>query len=165
MLTRTIPRRVLVLTAVALAALPTAALTFPAGAADSAPAAAAASAAPVGFVDLPDSPLPSDHAPHQVTVTYRNPTSTDQTVAPQILIESPDEGPFLDPAQIRLELLETDGRWHTVPLASQTGTLYTGLIPAKIVLHGNHKLTEHYRLTVLAGPAQGTIEPRVAIYA
>ncbi|MGW3041084.1 signal peptide protein [Kitasatospora sp. NPDC001159] len=165
MLARSIPRRVLVLTAVALAALPTAALTSPAEGADSAPAAATAPAAPVSFVDLPDSPLPSDHASHQITVTYRNPASTDQTVAPQILIESPDEGPFLDPAQIRLELLGTDGRWNTVPLASQTGTLYTGLIPAKIVLHGRHKLTEHYRLTVLKGPAQGRVEPRVAIYA
>ncbi|MFH8381782.1 signal peptide protein [Kitasatospora sp. NPDC018058] len=164
MLTRTIPRRVLVLTAVALAALPAAALTFPAEASDSAPVAAAP-AAPVSFVDLPDSPLPSDDAPHQITVTYRNPTSTDQTVAPQILIESPDEGPFLDPAQIRLEMLGTDGHWNTMPLASQTGTLYTGLIPAKTVLHGYHKLTEHYRLTVLKGPAQGTVEPRVAIYA
>ncbi|MER6302241.1 signal peptide protein [Kitasatospora sp. NPDC001539] len=165
MRTRTIPRRALALTAVALAALPAAALASPAEAAVSAPPAATAAAAPVDFVDLPSSPLPRDHAAHRITVTYRNPSATDRTVAPQILIESPDRGPALSPAQIRLELLGTDGRWHAVPLASQTGTLFSSLLPAKIVLHGHHTLTEHYRLTVLDGPARGTIAPRIALYA
>ncbi|MFF2147829.1 signal peptide protein [Kitasatospora sp. NPDC058190] len=163
--TRTIRSRALVLTAAALAVLPTAVLAASSHAASTPAPASAATAAPVSFVDLPDTSLPSDNAPHGITVTYRNPASTDQTVAPQILIESPDNGPFLDPAQIRLELLGTDRHWHTVSLGSQTGTLYTDLIPAKIVLHGHHTLTEHYRVTVLKGPAQGSVEPRVAIYA
>ncbi|MBD0688725.1 hypothetical protein [Streptomyces sp. CBMA123] len=165
--TRTIPRRALVLTAAALAVLPTAALTAPAQAASAPPTvpAATTAAAPVGFVDLPDSALPTDRAPHRITFRYRNDAPTDQTVAPQILLESPQQGPFLSPSDFRLEMLGTDGRWRTVPLGSQTGTLYTGLIPAKIVLHSGHTLTESYRLTVLHGPAQGTIEPRIAIYA
>ncbi|MBO1419532.1 signal peptide protein [Streptomyces sp. FH025] len=124
---------------------------------------ASAAAPPVASVDLPDIPLPAGHGKQTVTVTYRNDSSTDQTVAPQILIESPDQGPFLDPANVRLEALASDGHWHDMPLYSQTGTLYTRLIPAKTVLPGHHTLTQHYRLTVLK-PSPGTIEPVVAIY-
>ncbi|MFF2073663.1 signal peptide protein [Kitasatospora sp. NPDC058162] len=171
--TRTIPRRALVLTAAALAVLPATALTAPARAAAAPPAAAAtaatvsgpAAAVPVRFVELPDSALPTDRAPHRITFSYSNDTPTDQTIAPQILVESPQRGPFLSTSDVRLELRGTDGRWHTVPLASQTGTLYTALIPAKIVLHSGHTLTESYRLTVLHGPARGTVEPRIAVYA
>ncbi|MFE9440400.1 hypothetical protein ACFYO2_15565 [Streptomyces sp. NPDC006602] len=53
------------------------------------------SSAPVDFVDLPASPLAADGQSHEVTVTYRNESSADQTVAPQLLVESPDAGPFL----------------------------------------------------------------------
>ncbi|MFD7906154.1 signal peptide protein [Kitasatospora sp. NPDC059722] len=161
---RRIPRRGPVLTAVALAALPAIALVAPGQAVASAPPpAATAAAAPVGFVNLPSSPLPADRTPHRITVTYRNPSSADRTVAPQVLVESPDKGPFLVTSDVRLELLGSDGRWRTVQLGSQTGTLFTGLTTAKIVLHGHHTLTEHYRLTVLA-PAHGTVEPRIALY-
>ncbi|MFJ8477102.1 signal peptide protein [Kitasatospora sp. NPDC094011] len=170
--TRTIPRRVLVLTAAALAVLPAAALTAPARAASAPPASAPpaatagrAPAAPVRFVDLPESALPTDRAPHEITFMYRNDTPTGQTIAPQILLESPDRGPYLSPSDFRLELLGTDGHWHTLPLGNQTGTLYTSLTPAKLVLHSGHTLTESYRLTVLHGPARGTVEPRIAIYA
>ncbi|MFD7450124.1 signal peptide protein [Kitasatospora sp. NPDC059827] len=173
---RTIPRRALVLTAAALAVLPATALTAPARAAAAPPAAMAtsattaaasgpAAAAPVRFVDLPDSALPTDRAPHRITFRYRNDTPKDQTVAPQILVESPPRGPFLSPSDVRLEMRGADGSWHTVPLASQTGTLYTALVPAKIVLHSGHTLTESYRLTVLHAPARGTVEPRIAVYA
>ncbi|MFD5465966.1 signal peptide protein [Kitasatospora sp. NPDC127059] len=167
--TRTIPRRALVLTVAALTVLPAAAISAPAQAASAPPATAAATsgaaAAPVRFVDLPDSALPTDRAPHRLTFRYRNDTPTDQTVAPQILLVSPQQGPFLGTSDFRLEMRGTDGRWHTVPLASQTGTLYTALVPAKIVLHSGHTLTESYRLTALHGPARGTVEPRIAIYA
>ncbi|MFJ7906480.1 signal peptide protein [Kitasatospora sp. NPDC096204] len=159
MRTRKIPRRSLALAA-AVAAVPTALLTAPAQAATSAPAAP-----PTTFVEMPTSPLPRDHAQREVTVTYRNDSSADRTVAPQVLIESPQNGPFLDPAAIRLEVLSPDGHWRTTPLASQTGTLYTKLVPAKLVLHSHHTLTEHYRVTVVgAADAQGTVEPRVALY-
>ncbi|MEE1788462.1 signal peptide protein [Streptomyces sp. SP17BM10] len=162
--TRRIPRRGPVLTAVALAALPAIAFVAPGQAVASAPPpAATATASPVGFVNLPTSPLPSDRTPHRFTVSYRNPSPTDRTVAPQVLVESPDQGPFLVTSDIRLELLGSDGRWRVVPLGSQTGTLFTSLTSAKIVLHGHHTLTQHYRLTVLA-PAHGTVEPRIALY-
>ncbi|MFJ2780664.1 MULTISPECIES: signal peptide protein [unclassified Kitasatospora] len=161
MRTRKIPRRSLALAVAALAALPAAALTSPAQAATGAP--------PVGFVELPSSLVPSDHGKRVFTVTYRNDASTDRTVAPQILVESPERGPYLDPSDIRLEVLAPDGHWRTMPLASQTGTLYTRLTPAKVVLHGHHTLTGRYRLTVvgtlLGTVGRGTIEPRVALYA
>ncbi|MEV7773484.1 signal peptide protein [Kitasatospora sp. NPDC086791] len=160
--TRKLLGRALALTA--LAALPTAAFTLPSSAAATVAAAppAVATAVPVAFVDLPSSPLPTDHAAHRITVTYRNPTAADQTVAPQILVESPDHGPFLGPADVKLEVL-SGGHWRTVPLASQTGTLYTPLTSAKLVLHGHHTLVQRYRLTVLE-PSPGTVQPRVALY-
>ncbi|MFH9353335.1 signal peptide protein [Kitasatospora sp. NPDC017646] len=158
---RTSPRRALVLTVAALVALPAAALTAPAQAAPPAPAA---QPAPVRFLDLPDTALPTDRTPHVITFRYRNDMPTDQTIAPQILVESPRRGPFLSPSDVRLEQQGSDGRWRTLWLGSQTGTLYTGLIPAKIVLHSGHTLTEHYRITVLHAPARGTVEPRIAIY-
>ncbi|MFE6051923.1 signal peptide protein [Kitasatospora sp. NPDC056446] len=163
MRTRKTLQRALALTV--LAVLPAAAFTLPAQAAAtvaSAPQAVGA-AAPVSFVDLTASPLPSDHKTHRITVTYRNDTSADRTVAPQILVESPDRGPFLSPSDVRLEVL-TGGHWKTVPLASQTGTLYTGLGPAKVVLHGHHTLAQQYRITVLKA-SPGTVHPRVALYA
>ncbi|MFD8704009.1 signal peptide protein [Kitasatospora sp. NPDC059648] len=163
--TRTIPRRALVLTVAVLTALPTVALAAPAQAASAPPAASAAAAAPVRFVDLPDAALPTDRAPHRITFMYRNDTRTDQTIAPQILVESPENGPFLSPSDIRLEQLGSDGHWRTLWLGSQTGTLYTALIPAKTVLHSHHTLTERYRITVLHSSARGTVEPRIAIYA
>ncbi|MER7578779.1 signal peptide protein [Kitasatospora sp. NPDC097691] len=163
--TRKLLGRALALTA--LAALPAAAFTLPTPAvAAVAPAVsgpqAVAVAVPTSFVDLPSRPLPTDHAPHRITVTYRNPTAADQTVAPQILVESPDDGPFLSPANVKLEVL-SGGHWRTVPLGSQTGTLFTSLTSAKLVLHGHHTLTQHYRLTVLKA-SPGTIQPRVALY-
>ncbi|WP_030231035.1 hypothetical protein [Streptomyces sp. NRRL S-350] len=154
--------RALALTA--LAALPAAAFTLPSPASATVASApqTAAVAAPVSFVDLPSSPLPSDHQAHRITVTYRNGTGADETVAPQILVESPDNGPFLAPGDVKLEAL-TGGHWKTVPLASQTGTLYTGLASAKLVLHSHHTLTQQYRLTVVKA-APGTVQPRVALY-
>ncbi|WP_316528745.1 signal peptide protein [Kitasatospora brasiliensis] len=158
MRTRKIPRRSLALAA-ALAALPTVAVASPA-------VATTPGAPPVRFVELPSSPLPSDHGQRTINVTYRNDSSTDRTVAPQVLVESPANGPFLSPSSIRLEVLAPDGHWRTLPLGNQTGTLYTRLVPAKLVLHGHHTLNEQYRLTVIGrAPAQGTIEPRVALYA
>jgi hypothetical protein len=157
---RKIPRRSLAVAVAALTALPAAVVASPAGAASNPP--------PVGFVSMPTSLVPGDHGKRMITVTYRNNAATERTVAPQILVESPERGPFLDPSDFRLEMLAPDGHWHTTPLSSQTGTLYTLLTPAKVVLPGHHTLTEQYRLTVLGTPRgtvdRGTIEPRVALY-
>ncbi|MFI2608387.1 signal peptide protein [Kitasatospora sp. NPDC018619] len=162
MRTRKIPRRGLALAA-ALAAVPAALLAAPARAATGTPSATGA--VPVGFVNEAASPLPSDHGQRTVTVTYRNDSPADRTVAPQILVESPAKGPFLDPSSIRLDVLSADGHWRTLPLASQGGTLYTRLDTARVVLHGHHTLTERYRVTVVGtAPVQGTVEPRVALY-
>ncbi|WSQ10626.1 signal peptide protein [Streptomyces sp. NBC_01231] len=117
-----------------------------------------------GFVDLPTSALPVDSRKHVVTVTYLNDSEADRTVAPQLLVASPDAGPFLTPSDVKVERRTADGCWEAVQLASQTGTLFTDLPTAQRTLHAGETLTEHYRLTVVNPDAQGTVEPRVALY-
>ncbi|PAZ14098.1 signal peptide protein [Streptomyces sp. SA15] len=119
---------------------------------------------PVDFVDLPTSALPADSKRHKFTVTYRNESSADQTVAPQLLVESPDAGPFLNPSDVKLERRTAHGCWEAVEVGSQTGTLFTDLTTAQRTLHAGETLTEVYRLTVLNPEAEGTVHPRVALY-
>ncbi|MFF4030860.1 signal peptide protein [Streptomyces sviceus] len=151
-----------------------AALTV-AGLASAGPAAAATApraavaqtqqaAVPFDFVDLPTSALVADGAQHQVTVTYRNDTSADRTVAPQLLVESPDAGPFLDPSDVVVEQRTAHGCWRPVETASQTGTLFTDLTAAQRTLHPGRTLTQVYRITVTNPAAQGTVLPRIALY-
>ncbi|MCL8014917.1 hypothetical protein [Streptomyces sp. AS02] len=123
-----------------------------------------APAVPVDFVDGPANALPADGASQEFAVTYRNGTSADREVAPQLLVESPDAGPFLDSSDIRVEQRTTDGCWETVRVGSQTGTLYTDLAAARRTLHAGEELTEVYRLTVLDPGAMGTVHPRVAVF-
>ncbi|MGW2523728.1 signal peptide protein [Streptomyces sp. NPDC001617] len=124
----------------------------------------AASAAPVDFVDLTASPLPAAAKPHTFTVTYHNDSAADQVVAPQILVESPDAGPFLSPSDVELERQKADGCWTAVRLGSQTGTLFTDLSTAQRTLHPGETLTERFRLTVTNASAAGTVQPRIALY-
>ena len=98
----TIRRHLLALTVIALAVPAATTLTTPVQAAAPAPSATT----PTGFVELPTTPLPADHATHTITVSYRNPSAVDRTVAPQILIESPASGPFVTPADISLAVLD-----------------------------------------------------------
>ncbi|MFF9772820.1 signal peptide protein [Streptomyces sp. NPDC013978] len=123
-----------------------------------------ASAIPVDFVDLATSPLTADGESHEVTVTYRNDSGADRTVAPQLLVESPDAGPFLDPSDVRVERRTAGGCWKAVDLGSQTGTLFTDLTTARRTLPAGATLTEVYRVTVTDPAAEGTVHPRVALY-
>ncbi|MEU6352796.1 signal peptide protein [Streptomyces sp. NPDC047072] len=143
------------------AAGPAAAATTP-----TAPAVVRAqeAAVPVDFVDGPTTPLIADGARHKVTVTYTNDTSADRTVAPQLLVQSPDAGPFLTPSDLRVEARTADGCWQTVPLGTQTGTLFTDLPTAQHTLHPGETLTQTYRVTVLNPEARGRVSPRVALY-
>ena len=151
--------------AVALAGL---AAAGPAAAAPAMPAAATAqaqqSAVPVDFVDLPTTALVADGERHEVTVTYRNDSSADRTVAPQLLVESPDAGPFLTPSDVVVEQRTAHGCWRPVETASQTGTLFTDLTNAQRTLHAGETLTQVYRITVVNAAAVGTVQPRVALY-
>ena len=152
--------------AVALAGL--AAAGPAAAAAPAKPAAATAqaqqAAVPVDFVDLPTTALVADSEPHEVTVTYRNDSSAEQTVAPQLLVESPDAGPFLTPSDVVVEQRTAHGCWRPVETASQTGTLFTDLTTAQRTLHAGQTLTQVYRITVVNADAVGTVQPRVALY-
>ncbi|WP_369170834.1 signal peptide protein [Streptomyces sp. R28] len=121
-------------------------------------------AIPTEFVDLPTSTLVADNAGHEVTLTYRNASSADRTVAPQLLVESPDAGPFLNPTDIRVERRTATGCWEAVNLGSQTGTLFTDLTTAQRTLHAGDTLTEVYRVTTLDPAAEGTVHPRLALF-
>lgn len=121
-------------------------------------------AIPVDFVDLATGPLVADGKSHRVTVTYRNDSGADRTVAPQLLVESPDAGPFLDPADVEVERRTAGGCWQPVDLGSQTGTLFTDLTTAQRTLPAGETLTEVYRLTVTDPTATGTVHPRIALY-
>ncbi|MGK5694308.1 signal peptide protein [Streptomyces sp. URMC 128] len=132
------------------------------------PATAAASQAqdpaiPTDFVTLPTSPLRSEPS-QEVTLTYRNTTPAPTTVAPQLLLTSPDTGPFLSPSDVRVERRTGHGCWTAVPLGSQTGTLFTELVGGQRTLGAGETLKERYRVTVLNPRAGGTVEPRVALY-
>lgn len=145
-----------------LAAAGPAAAAAPSGAATV--AQAQQPAVPVDFVDLPATPLVADGRPHDVTVTYRNDSPADRTVAPQLLVASPDAGPFLTPADVLVEQRTAHGCLRPVPVATQTGTLFTDLTSAQRTLHPGEKLTQVYRITVVNPGAQGTVLPRVALY-
>ncbi|MFI1034465.1 signal peptide protein [Streptomyces sp. NPDC020951] len=119
---------------------------------------------PVDFLDAPTRALPAAGQSHTFTVSYRNDSSVDQVVAPQILVESPDAGPYLAPADIKVERRGPDGYREVVPVGSQTGTLFTDLVAAQHTLRPGETLTERYRVTVIAPGAAGTVQPRVALY-
>ncbi|WP_324617276.1 signal peptide protein [Streptomyces bicolor] len=143
----------------------------PAMAATQQPVAAASTGAqelapaiPTGFVDLPTSALPADDEPHEFTVIYRNDSRADRTVAPQLLVTSPDAGPFQDPADVKLERRTAHGCWKPVQLGTQSGALFTDLTTARRPLHSGETLTQVYRLTVVDPEAEGTVAPRVALY-
>ncbi|MET8981326.1 signal peptide protein [Streptomyces sp. NPDC004539] len=139
----------------------------PALAATATPTAAAAQAAPVPveFVDQTASALPADGKSHEFTVTYANTTASDLIVAPQLLLVSPDSGPFLKPADVKLELRKPDGCWTAVTPGNQTGTLFTDLTTAQRSLAPGETLTQVYRVTVNSPGAVGTVQPRVVLYA
>jgi hypothetical protein len=120
-------------------------------------------AIPTDFVDLPTSPLGSEGR-QEFTVTYRNATPTPKTVAPQLLVTSPETGPYLAPSDITVERRTGHGCWAAVQLGSQTGTLFTDLVGAERTLGAGETLMERYRVTVLNPEAVGTVQPRVALY-
>ena len=121
-------------------------------------------AAPRHYVDGPAGSLQADGEWHTFPVTYRNDSAADRTVAPQLLVGSPDGGPYLAPSDIVLERLTADGSWEPVRVGSRTGTLFTGLPGARRTLHPGERLTEVYRLTVVDPSAEGTVQPRTALY-
>ncbi|MFI7015423.1 signal peptide protein [Streptomyces sp. NPDC050164] len=120
-------------------------------------------AIPTDFVDLPTSPLRAD-APQEFTVTYRNNTPTPTTVAPQLLVTSPDAGPYLAPSDVKVERRTGHDCWMAVQPGSQTGTLFTDLVGAQRTLGAGEQLKERYRVTVVNPEARGTVLPRVALY-
>ncbi|MGW0708092.1 signal peptide protein [Streptomyces sp. NPDC002643] len=121
-------------------------------------------AVPTSFVDLPTTALASDAQPQEITLTYRNESTKPREVAPQLLLESPDQGPFLTPTDIKLEHRTPSGCWEPVELGTQTGTLFTDLVTSNRELAAGETLTETYRVTVTKAGVEGTVHPRVALF-
>lgn len=122
------------------------------------------SAAPTAFVDLPTTPLPADTESHEVEVTYHNDSTTTRTVAPQLLAQSPDSGPFLTPSDLNVEHRTATGCWEPVALGTQTGTLFTDLTTVHRTIPAGGTLTEVYRIALTNPDAKGTLHPRVALF-
>ena len=106
----------------------------------------------------------ADVKQHTIQIAYRNDSGADRLLAPQLLVESPDGGPFLTPSDIKVERRTATGCWETVQLGTQTGTLFTDLPTAQRTLGKSETLTQAYRITVTNPQAQGTVHPRVALY-
>ncbi|MGA5699251.1 signal peptide protein [Peterkaempfera bronchialis] len=128
----------------------------------------APAAAPSGFVDLPTRPVANDGRAHEFTVHYRN-IGTARVVAPQVLVESPDAGPYLAPGDVRLEQFDVaTQQWTPVPLETQTGTLYTAIPATGRLLPSGADLDVQYRLTVepagVAAARQAVIQPRIVLF-
>ncbi|MFD7082208.1 signal peptide protein [Streptomyces sp. NPDC059918] len=117
--------------------------------------------ATIEFEDMDLRDLLDDGETHEVEITYRNASDTEKTVAPQVLFVSPG---YLKPSDIKVERLTGTGSWEPVTLASQTGSLYTGLPLTKRSLAGGETLTERFRYSVVTEGTAGTVLPRVAIF-
>jgi hypothetical protein len=137
----------------------------------SAPGAVAREAAEplYDFVELPDQQVAADGRAHTVAVHYRSTLPTARQAAVQILVEPVGTGAPLDPADVRLERLDpTTGRWQDVPLASQTGTLYTAIPSTGQVLQPGDSLDVLARITVAPAAAVPTgrvlIQPRIVLF-
>ncbi|MFD9789391.1 signal peptide protein [Streptomyces sp. NPDC059070] len=117
---------------------------------------------PDHFVDVPGhTPALSPRAV-EFDLDYRNRGDHARRAAPQVLIESPDHGPYLRPGDVLLEHRTADGSWQPVRLASQTGTLYTSLTGAHRCVPAAGTLHERYRISATPG-AQGSLHLRVAV--
>ena len=140
----------------------------PAVAASGAPSAAVAGQ-PYEFVDLTAGPLIADGRAHEVDTHYRNNSAAPVTVAPQILVESGDRGPYLAPGDIRLERLDVSTHhWDAVPLDEQTGTLFTAIPRTGQALPAGAELDTQWRLTVAPGGTEAArhalVQPRIVVF-
>ncbi|MFF2149317.1 hypothetical protein [Kitasatospora sp. NPDC058190] len=132
------------------------------------PSSAAATAdTGLRIVSLPTHRIGTDHRPHEFTVHYAGDTRLAQ--AQQILVLSPDHGPYLQSGDIRLERFDDATRhWEPVTLDSQTGTLYTRIPLTGHVLTDGDNTAVRYRITLQhdlpTAPRHLTVQPRTILY-
>ncbi|MFI9273389.1 hypothetical protein ACIGXM_22110 [Kitasatospora sp. NPDC052896] len=116
---------------------------------------------------LPLHRIPADHRAHEFSVFYDRGTQAPQAL--QILVLSPEHGPYLQADDVRLDWFNPATRhWEPQALESQTGTLYTPIPPIGNVLTDGGTTTARYRLTVQhtlpAGQQHLTVLPRSIHY-
>ncbi|MFI9322569.1 hypothetical protein ACIGXI_22695 [Kitasatospora aureofaciens] len=141
----------------------------PAAAAPSHPSSSSAATADTGLriASLPAQRIAADHRPHEFTVRYAGDTRLAQ--AQQILVLSPEHGPYLQSEDIRLEWFDDATRhWEPAALDSQTGTLYTRIpLTGRILTHGGDTAIR-YRITLQhdlpTAPRHLTVQPRTVLY-
>jgi hypothetical protein len=138
----------------------------PAAATASHPSSAAATAGTgLRIVSLPVHRIGTDHRPHEFTVHYAGDTRLAQ--AQQVLVLSPEHGPYLQSDDIRLERFDDATRhWEPVTLDSQTGTLYTRIPLTGRVLTDGSDTAVRYRITLRHDLPTGhlTVQPRTVLY-
>ncbi|MFE7530236.1 hypothetical protein ACFU7Y_31640 [Kitasatospora sp. NPDC057542] len=116
---------------------------------------------------LPAHQIGTDHRPYEFTVRYADDTRLAQ--AQQILVLSPEHGPYLQSDDIRLEWFDdATRRWEPMDLDSQTGTLYTRIpLTGRILTHDGDTAIR-YRITVQrdlpTAPRHLTVQPRTILY-
>ncbi|MFG2918349.1 hypothetical protein ACGF0D_36365 [Kitasatospora sp. NPDC048298] len=116
---------------------------------------------------LPAHQIGTDHRSYEFTVRYADDTRLAQ--AQQILVLSPEHGPYLQSDDIRLEWFDNaTRRWEPMDLDSQTGTLYTRIpLPGRILTHDGDTVIR-YRITVQRDLPTAlrhlTVQPRAILY-
>ncbi|MBO1414909.1 hypothetical protein [Streptomyces sp. FH025] len=118
------------------------------------------------IVPLPAHRIGADQRPQEFTVRYTDGTSLPQAL--QILVVSPEHGPYLQTGDVRLERFDATTRhWEPVDLGSQTGTLYTRIPPTGRI-HADGDTTVRFRITAthdLPATLQPlTVQPRSILY-
>jgi hypothetical protein len=124
---------------------------------------------PYDFIDLPRRAISADGKAHEFTLRHRNTAGSTRTVAFQVLVVSPEHGPFLRTSDVRLEALNPrTHHWAAAPLGSQTGTLYTTIPASGHRLAPASELSARYRLTFTHAeanaPRHAQLQPRVVVY-
>lgn len=121
----------------------------------------------LSIVSLPAHRIDADQRPQEFTVRYTDSTRLPQAL--QILVVSPEHGPYLQTGDVRLERFDTATRqWEPVDLGSQTGTLYTRIpLTGRVLADGDTSV----RFRIAAAHDLGatlqhlTVQPRGILYA
>jgi hypothetical protein len=127
------------------------------------------STANVTITGLPSQPVFAAGGPAQeFTVRLAAGTSSFQSVAQQILVETPEAGPnFASPDNAVLELYDPAAKtWQRLTLGQQTGTLFTTIPTSGTPLNGGSVQEVRYRLAFTkATPAMnGPLKLDVLVY-
>ncbi|MEU1276437.1 hypothetical protein [Streptomyces sp. NPDC005799] len=118
------------------------------------------------FLDCTPIQITQEERVYDVKISYQNLSDKPVTVSPQILVESPDGGPFLAPSDVWLRRYDAaTGQWQHAWLGTQTGTLFTRIPNHGQQLGAGDSLEADYQLVVKSRNAfSALIQPKVVVY-